>query len=191
MPRAVQARAGRAGGTLVHTQTVSTKTRRRWRRTSVAVAVAGGLALASAFASTPDTPTEHGDRWRSLTSSDDHPSPYDAGGSDANARLMLEGAGRRQYSVYFRARGETLRVSDAHADGRRAQAEVRVYRRADADGIPHDLVDRSTKLFTGTRREFDLGTPGSIGDIPEGYRVAIRVRPEGTRHWSDWAYGRA
>lgn len=74
---------------------------------------------------------------------------------------------------------------------RRAQAEVRVYRRADAYGVPYDLVDTDTQLFTSNYSTFELGTPDGTGDIREGYWVAIRVRPEGTNSWSHWAYGKA
>lgn len=160
--------------------------RRSWRRSAVAVAAAVGLTVATVPGGSAHAAPSS---WWPYHKSHMSPTPDDAGGTDAYSSWGIAAYGTL-YWVSFNAYGETLTLLDNLTDGRRAQAEVRVYRKADAYGMPYDLVDRDINLFTGTQRTFQLGTPDGTGDIPEGYYVAIRVRPEGTSYWSKWAYAR-
>ena len=125
----------------------------------------------------------------SLAGSYRTPSPADPGSYDASISLVPTAGGSRTYSAWFTAYGEKLQVTDFVTDCRRAEAEVRVYRHADAHGAPYGLID-TDRFFVGSEATFDLGTPDGSGNITEGRWVAIRVRPEGLR-WSEWAYGKA
>lgn len=125
------------------------------------------------------------------------PSPRDSGGYDAVINLVTK-AGAIHYKADFQAHGEKLRVWDRHTDGVRAQVQVRVYRHADADGVPYGIIDEDI-FYVGDYQEFNLGTPDGSGNIAEGRWVGIRIRPErvtcypepGCPEWSYWAFGKA
>jgi hypothetical protein len=156
---------------------------RRIRLAACAGATAGALTLSLA-------PVSHADGdWEELISSYRDPSPDDQGGYDASASLLPGGSGQNRASAWFTAHGETLRLSDSDGDGLRTQAEVRVYRHADADGIPYDLIDTDT-FSTGSDHsvQYNLGTPDGSGNISDGRWVAIRISVDG-EPWSSWAYG--
>ena len=110
--------------------------------------------------------------------------------SDAWLKLVVDGSGLEgAYFARFYAVGERLLLQDRWADGRRLEAEVRVYRHADADGNPYDRIDVD-RFFVGSLDVKQLGTPDGTGDIAEGRWIALRIRPEGLS-WSGWVYGRA
>lgn len=136
-------------------------------------------------------PVSHAEQhWEELITSYRDPAPHDDGGFDASASLLPGGEGYNRASAVFRAYGETLYLSDSDGDGLRTQAEVRVYRHADADGVPYDLID-TDRFDTGSEHKYyNLGTPDGSGNIKEGRWVAVRISVEG-QPWSSWAYGRA
>ncbi|MFC4337001.1 hypothetical protein [Salininema proteolyticum] len=107
--------------------------------------------------------------------------PYDSGGADAwiNGRCN----GEVYYKVNFNAYGEELRLEDRHTDGRRARTIVEVY---NGDNL------KDTDVFANAGTEtYNLGTPDGSGNIPEGYRVEMRLCVGDIGCSSDFAWGRA
>ncbi|WP_147915406.1 hypothetical protein [Ruania zhangjianzhongii] len=106
----------------------------------------------------------------------------DAGGWWAQSIMYDESVPSDRYQVSFWPRGETLHVMDRRSDGQPARAEVRVENRS---GV---TVDRDT-FYTTYDSTFNLGTPDGSGNIPEGYRVYIRVCIGDSDRCSVWTQG--
>lgn len=106
----------------------------------------------------------------------------DAGGQWAQSIMYDESAHSDLYQVSFWPRGETLNVMDRRSDGQSARAEVRVENRS---GV---TVDRDT-FYSTYDSTFNLGTPDGSGNIPEGYRVYIRVCIGDSDRCSVWTQG--
>ena len=106
----------------------------------------------------------------------------DAGGWWAQSIMYVESSTTDRYQVSFWPRGETLNVMDRRSDGQPARAEVRVENR---NGV---TVDRDT-FYTTYDSTFNLGTPDGSGNIPEGYRVYIRVCIGNSDQCSVWTQG--
>lgn len=134
-------------------------------RTVVAALAVAGAAVA-AMPTTADAHTEYWSKVYKYT--DDH----DPGGSSGSVTLYPTGTKDPKYAVQFQAKGENLYVKNFTGGGE-TQARVRVW---DTSG---NLVDED--LFTTDKLDtaYNLGTPDGSGDIAEGYRVGIQVRPAG------------
>lgn len=178
----------------------------RTRRTLTAVGAAGALTVGILGAATPATaapgtgvaatssagvtaeqdpanPGNHcGPYWcrQTITGAD----AKDPGARWAQSIIMEANNGDNFYRVSFWPQREELRLLDRRADGHQARAEVVVRNHAG------HVVDRDT-YFSRYDANFNLGTPDGSGDIPEGYRVAIRVCADQTNHCSPWARGTA
>lgn len=160
------------------------------RRTLTALGAAGALtagALAGAMPATAAdevSPTENihhcTPSWCFQSISDS--ASNDAGGWWAQSILYDANNPADLYQVSFWPRGETLNVMDRRSDGQQARAEVTVENRS---GV---TVDRDT-FYSSYDSTFNLGTPDGSGDIPEGYRVYIRVCIGNSDLCSPWTQG--
>ena len=106
----------------------------------------------------------------------------DAGGWWAQSIVYDANNPTDRYQVSFWPRGETLNVMDRRSDGQPARAEVTVENRS---GV---TVDRDT-FYSSYDSTFNLGTPDGSGNIPEGYRVYIRVCIGDSDRCSPWSQG--
>ncbi|NGN65910.1 hypothetical protein G5C51_18665 [Streptomyces sp. A7024] len=137
------------------------------------IVAAAGLALAAgtgtpaqaaSYETTVDRYTDDGDDGGSSGSIDLHePDNYE----------------NTYYSAQFWAKGEDFHLWDFVTDGREAQAVVIVYHPRTGEQLD---VDR---FKVSPDRHYKLGTPDGSGNIPEGYKVTVRLKAEGL----DWAPG--
>lgn len=142
---------------------------------SGAAAAAMGLVLTASPA--------HAVTWESHTQTG--ASSTDPGGVYAISALQRADGETGGYWSEFNPDGEHLYLKDAYADGHSARATVLVF---DKNGT---YVDGDT-FYAATAdgwMDFNLGTPDGSGDIPEGYRVSIRVCINDTTTCSAYAKG--
>ncbi|MFE7245300.1 hypothetical protein [Streptomyces sp. NPDC057580] len=103
----------------------------------------------------------------------------DAGGVDifGYIRSTTGGGYYYRYTAVFNAYDEKLRVRDEFADGHEAVVDMKFYNRSG------DLVD-TDQFVCGNDCTYNLGTPDGSGDVPEGYRVAMKLSAGGdTTGW--------
>jgi hypothetical protein len=101
----------------------------------------------------------------------------DVGGS--SGEVNKGDAGDPRYSVQFWAEGEHLSLWDFHPDGHEAEATAYI---TEPGGEMVDFDRFRTGSSDGAH--YNLGTPDGSGNIPEGYKVWIRLRHTG----GDWCY---
>lgn len=154
------------------------ESRRRLRRYPgrmlACLPIAAGLALTPAVAMADGPGHYYSDVYKITDDGD-------SGGSSGSVTVHPDGEFRPLYAIQFQAKGEHLYVKDFQNLDRRLEAYVFVW---DKSG---DLVDRDVFTTSASDREYNLGTPDGSGNIPDGYRVAIRIEPEGGDYWSDLA----
>lgn len=148
--------------------------------TAEAPADSAALAAASGEVSPNEKTSTCTPTWCLETISDS--ASNDAGGWWAQSIIMEANNTSNFYQVSFWPRGETLNVMDRRSDGQPARAEVTVENRS---GV---TVDRDT-FYSTYDSTFNLGTPDGSGNIPEGYRVYIRVCIGDSDRCSPWAQG--
>ena len=150
-----------------------------FRRRPVAAPLAAGVALTAATAlavgvSPPAAADEEPSDCHSRYIDDD-----DSGGSSGWVYKGDEDAEDDHYSVRFLAEGERLAVWDSYSDGH--EAEVTAYI-TEPGGEMVDFDRFRTGSYDGAY--YNLGTPDGSGNVPEGYKVWIRLRHTG----GDWCY---
>lgn len=114
----------------------------------------------------------------------------DSGGRDASARLVTSG-GATHYKVLFRANDEIVHLYDNYDENAGPNdndvpgvAEVRVY---NTNGVR--VVNTGYAVTTSwSPRSYELSLNGS-SDIPEGYKVQIRMCMEFQTSCTPWVYG--
>lgn len=139
------------------------------------------LAIAGACAATVMAPTAAEAVWYQ-TDIDGWASPDDPGGYDVRFRF-LNSYGHVDYQATFVAQGEHLKLLDNYTDKQRAEARVRIY------NTRGELVD-DRRYLCGTSCDFQLGIGGG-NNVPEGYRVRVKLRREYDSWSADEAWGRA